>query len=623
MFLRNLLFLSLLLAVNFSQLNAQFDVPDMSRANTLLSAGKITELKQLCDSVLNYVPGSLLAGIWSGVAHSISGESDQAVRIFEKLSFSGARMMAIQERMGRAVMGAGNHKRALAIFSYLVEGGLLTANDLNTNPVYDPVRELSEFEELTLLAKAVEKSKIEDLDLEKHQLNLTARLGSVWKDNWPQYDLTSVVHVRPGKTSGKSPLLIWLNPGSGQNAAKSLETFHKQTFDIWAKALPEDWTIASGSVLNLSKIDFENWGLSSGEGVIMVEEVLKFLKDSYAIDERKVFLGGYADAAHMVFHFVQSMPDQFAGFVSFGGHPAALDAIKLNSYVVNYRHANLLAYSSKNDTYSNESYAPYRNTISRIAPNVVWNIQEQPTNLKNLGVKAGEIYEWMTQQELDHFPHIIDWQTGNSFLDRKKAFWVRIDELSNPIKGGVFDKPNLPSVEFNPKLIWVYRQLADSTVPLIRVFEHGALYRAGLRRGDALVSINGHPLSSENFYLNTEYFYSENQTKTVPIKFIRDGIIKESSLTLGSKTAIPFYNSDKGSRIRVEKKKNDIEVKAEGIGRFTLFISPEMFDINQIIRVTVNEKVVFGATVTPLSQIVLENGELLENTALIKVDVTK
>lgn len=604
-------------------------VPTVRRAQALIQQGQLADGIAVLDSVLARNAADIGARAWRGIAQFFMQQPEQALSDLHTanlfgLGGTGHFQYGALYRMATVHAALGDTNRALQVLSEVVEGGLHSRDVLLDDANLEAVRAHPDFPDLLEKADRMQALALDRLDVQKHRIDHTSSVHELWTDYFPEYDLTSLTHVSvPSNTSPEAghPLLVWLNP--------EMDTEDKlivQALDVWREALPEEWIIAAPTERNFKAVDFPRWRWTSGEGIIVINEVVDYLQEVYAIDPHRIFLGGFGGGGDIVWHFAQAHPDKFAGFISFGGQPGHLDYLKMNTHVVNYRHANMVAVNGTVGRIDPAHLEPYMTSAKAVAPNLTWALLESTADYDALRVQAPKLATWLNQQRLNPLPDVIDWQTGRVFPKYDDAFWLRIDALADTRRPDIFEPLALEQAPFfNPGFVWTYAPImakAGKGMNIVRLFKGGALEQAGIQRGDFLQSIDGYPLDETSDYIPLNYLYTEGDGRQVPVVYERDGVTGKTTLHF---TALPptysFHNSARASRLQVRKVGNDVHVRADGVARFSLFIHPEHFDVTQGIDVIVNGTQKVTSAIVPVREAVLRNGRLLHNVGLLTVSV--
>lgn len=619
----------ILLNTNIILAQSDYSMPDINRMGPLLSQGKVQEALALSDSIISEDNAHIGAATWRGYVYYSMGEFEKAIENWHKANLFGiAAYQYTLFPMASAYANLGKKEEALQLLSQAIEVGTLTKQRILGDKALASLEKMPSFQNILKRIEKISKDSLKDLSLNQHILDWTAKMNDMWKRDFPEYDLTSILDVSlPDnyEADNSHPVLIWINPVLQQNSRPADEKFKSQSFQIWRSALPRDWIIASPAEYNSSKINFEKWGWSSGEGIIVIESVIQYLQDQYAIDPSRIFLGGYQTAGNMIWHFAQAQPDKIAGFISFGGNPAMLDQIKMNTQAVNFRNANFLAFNGKKGAYDPNHIDAYKNSLKKVAPNVQWKWLKGNCHFEALKKESSSIASWLKRQKLNLFPNKIEWQTGTSYPNYLEAFWLRVDKISNKRTSGIF--PNLP-LEPQPfnnhDLIWTFSRSVERTqlgTNMIRVYENGSLDRAGIKRGDFIQKIEDFQIDANTKSSKINFLFNEKKNKKVRIEYFRGGVKAQAQIDLNPYNSSCFYYSDLAPRIEVEKRSNDVFVKTDGITAFTLFIHPEMFDINKGISVSVNGKKVVDRQIIEVKDQIFTGEKKLKKVGMIRVNL--
>ena len=268
---------------------------------------------------------------------------------------------------------------------------------------------------------------------------------------------------------------------------------------------------------------------------------------------------------------------------------------------------------------------PYMKSLQSIAPNVSWRLLEGACHLQKLGELSGEIAQWMNQQLLDTLPDLIDWQLGAAAPYQHEVFWLQVNQLSDERDPSIFPSLNTLEPRFrNHDLIWTYGLAPDRLkkgANIMRLYEHGALARAGLQKGDFIKKIGDFEINSSQESNLINHFFTENEEKKMPVVFQRGALIDTTSLHIEADDYHCFYNTKRARRIRVEKKENNIFAQADGIQSFTLFLHPEQFNFNTGIDVYLNGQKILEKYQPTLLDFIRTKEREWSNVGRLKVDL--
>ena len=394
-------------------------------------------INQLCDSILRYAPMHIGANIWTAYIHHFSQKPNKVLGVLQTGNIRpGGHVNFVLPLLWQSLSKTGKTDLVYPIIRQMLEHNVETSEGLKSKMEYASIREEIPFKMLLQFGDSIQNLDIASSGLDSLVLDHTQRLHPLWSWYDKDYDLTTVTYHNAKSKKSKTPksLLIWLNDIFPSNPKKVANKLHQQVFEILENPLGENWIIASPMLYNKSNVDFKSWGWLSGEGLIVIEELLEVYQNHFQINPEKIYIGGYNQGADWVWYLAQHMPDKVAGFLAFGGHPGHLDAIKFNTSILNYTNSNFLAYTTKNGLYDYESsILPYYRAIKENAPQVSWSLIEELTNLNELDKRSEEIAAWLKSKTLENLPSQIKWQTPRTFPSRKDPFWIAVREQSKQV----------------------------------------------------------------------------------------------------------------------------------------------------------------------------------------------
>ncbi|GAB5518649.1 MAG: hypothetical protein RhofKO_09000 [Rhodothermales bacterium] len=584
------------------------------------------EAVQMLDSLLAVDQGNIGGYAWRGIAKLVLQDYESAIADIQHAGLHGLGAGAQNQygllyRMAQAYLALNRPDEAFALLGLVVEAGLHSRERLMGDAALTSLHADTRFSALLDKADRIQALNLHAVALDSLVLDQTHQLHEeVWA-HYPEYDLTSVTHVSAphiSQAEGTRPLLIWLNP-----ELPTERTLIALGIATWRNVLPNEWIIATPANYNLSNIDFPKWGWDTAEGLAVVNEVTDYLTQHYPVDPQRIVLGGFMSGADIVWHYAQAEPDRYAGLLSFGGNPARMDRQRFNNHIVNYRNTQVKAILGRVGHVNVDDLAPYRETTAAEAPSVSWTVIDGAADYDALHRLGPHLAKWLSSLRLDPHPDRIEWQVGEVFPRYPATFWLQVDALTDDRMPNTFAPLQLQPRPFEvTDWQWTWMPIAERLgkgLNVVRIFEEGPLHKAGIRRGDFLQEIDGRPIKTAAASTAISYLYAEGTHTEVPLVYEHDGIQSRTMLPLTIAPTLAFYNSDTSHRIEVEKRGNDVYVRADGIAQFSLLIHPDHFNVEQGISVYVNGERRIDNMIVPVRTAVSFGGIMHKNTGLLRV----
>jgi predicted esterase len=379
--------------------------------------------------------------------------------------------------------------------------------------------------------------------------------------------------------------------------------------------------------------DFERFG--AGEGLALypsawrgamwwhqnqVENILGILtelKRTYNIDENRIHVIGVSDGGTGAFFLALKVPTPFAGFVPLIGHAGALVNPRIGAagpfFVPNLRNSPFFIVNGALDPlFPVREVVPFISLYRQAGVNVVFRPRpEAGHELRWWPEVAPAVDSFIAGTTRSPFPDRITWETDNP--DRfPRAYWLRIDEL-----GGMPGDTRFPGfdsiVPLRPEPNLGVRADPTSRQGVrLRAVELGSTAgRAGLQAGDRVLEANGVPTPDVRSLLQATQGLTWGDSLILVVD--RDNIQRRIAVFFGAAPGaeataptLAFPRPRVTGRIEMERQGNDVEVMSSGVRRFTLLLSPSQFNLDDVVRVRANGRLVFEGKVPVRTETMIE-----------------
>ena len=362
--------------------------------------------------------------------------------------------------------------------------------------------------------------------------------------------------------------------------------------------------------------------------------ILTELKRTYNIDESRIHVIGVSDGGTGAYFLAFKVPTPFAGFVPLIGHGGALVNPRAGAagpfFVPNLRNAPFFIVNGALDPlFPVREVAPYVNLYRQAGVSVVFRPRSEAGHeLRWWPEVAPAVDSFIASHPRNPFPDRITWETDNP--DRfARAYWLRIDELGSV--PGETDFPGFDSiVPLRPEPNLGVR--ADPTsrqgVRLLAVELGSTAGRAGLQAGDRILEANGVPTPNVPSLLQATQGLTWGDSLILVVD--RDNIRRKIGVFFGpapgteaQAPALAFPRPGPTGRIELERKGNEVEVLTSGVRRFTLLLSPSQFNLDTIVRVRANGRLVFEGMAPKRTETLMEWAQLdRDRTMLYLAELT-
>ena len=335
-----------------------------------------------------------------------------------------------------------------------------------------------------------------------------------------------------------------------------------------------------------------SWFSADGHANILGE--LDFVKHQYNVDESKVFVSGFSDGGSGAFWQGFHDPTPWAAIISFHGHPAIGGYGPYQSYPRNLLNRPIRATTGAQDElYPPGAIASFIDLFVELGVDLDWIVYPGGHEVEFLNTEADLTIDFITRTKRIPLPSEVVWETSSADVGR--CDWVRIDEIADVGNNESFPDVNLAEV---PEQIVFGASVAyhgDNLFTVAGLEIGSAALAMGIKNGDQILRIDDLPVL-------TQADIGHAMTEKVPgdpveVEIVRDG---ETMILRGHIPAADvIYRRDvPTASIRAIADGNRINVAANHVGRYTLFISGQQFDLSEPIHVMTNGQTSFSSEVT-------------------------
>jgi predicted esterase len=335
------------------------------------------------------------------------------------------------------------------------------------------------------------------------------------------------------------------------------------------------------------------WFSEDGRANILGE--LAFVKHLYNVDENKVFVSGFSDGGSGAYWQAFHDPTPWAAMIAFHGHPGVGGYGPYQTYPRNLLNRPIRATTGEQDElYPPSNIAPFVGLFTELGVDLEWIVYPGGHEARFLSTEAEFTIDFVMNTERNPLTSEVVWETSNKAVAR--CDWVRIDDIADVGNNAVFQDINLAEVTsqivFGASLAY-----QGGTLFTVAGLEPGSTAHVmGILNGDQILRIGRFEVLTQADL--TVALMGKVPGDSVEVEIIRDG---ETMILTGIIPAdeLVFRRDVPTASIRVLADGNQIDVEVSHVGRYTLFISSEQFNLSQPIAVTTNGLTSFSEVVTP------------------------
>ncbi len=422
-----------------------------------------------------------------------------------------------------------------------------------------------------------------------------------------------VVYIPKGyDCKKKTPLIIYLHGGVSTKVFHEtpIEYAEQNYFTEYAKE--NNWII----VFPMGNNDTAWWQLT---GITNIRAQIRKLKSEYNIDDNRIYISGFSDGGSGSFYLALNAPDDFAAFYPLNGMISVGSIVtQIPVFLPNFR--NRFVYAINTDEDGLYPAKKMRDIIklsldadANMFYKEYWGIghtfeyadKELPILFDNMKAKIRNI-----------FPPEIYWES--SMLEYGKCDWLQITAIDTLLA------PKEWQIEYNVEIadervsfgFYNDREYEDYGTRISKIVQGSAADSMGLKENNIIIKMDG--IEAENIGKLIELRSKKKRGDKFGLTVLRAD--KEIYLA-GQFPEITHYDalnySKPSGAVTAAYYGNHFDIKTSRVSQITLYVHPQMINLDIPIVVTINGKLVFNEIVEIDRNFMIENfKENLDKKAL-------
>ncbi len=334
------------------------------------------------------------------------------------------------------------------------------------------------------------------------------------------------------------------------------------------------------------------WWTGVGSGNVL--SVLAETRRLYNVDENRVFATGFSDGGSGSFYLALAAPTPFAGVIPLNGHVAVAQAGGLEVHLRGFANVPVYAVSTTDDQlYPSAGMKPIIDAMRELGAAVTW--REIPDFGHDPSYLPGErpaIAAWMAEQRRDPHPKAVVWEGAGGGRVR----WLRVTAVGGR-KGAEFPdvNPKLPPGRIRIGVV-IDQAFEGPGVMVTEVQEGMPAAALGIEEGDILVGFDGKEIGDITDLQGMLRGKTFGDAFKLRLQRGAETIEKEGRFP-DARPEDAFRRGKPFGTIRAEAKDNVVDVRADGIAAFELYLGEPLFDLSKPVVVKVNGEVVHSGVV--------------------------
>lgn len=332
---------------------------------------------------------------------------------------------------------------------------------------------------------------------------------------------------------------------------------------------------------------------------------IQLVKENYNIDDDRVYLAGFSDGASAGFLHAMVAPDNFAAIVALNGHigVGSLDG-KLPTYANNM--ANTPIYTVTTDQDGLYPTAMMSRTIEmarKAGANIFYRQLPGTHRFDYAETELPIINRFLDRNPRNPLPVSIAWETGLAGFGRCR--WLEISRVL-PVEAEPWHVDHNLAMLSDRITIGFMPENASDGIKVGKVLEDTYAAKIGLVAGDIIVGINGAAVAdTDQLDLAKEKVKRGDQF---------DITVKRGNEKVELKGQLPepevynlFMRNAPSAAIIADQIGNRVAIKGSRVGRFSILVNPDQFNLAEKVVISYNGTVVFNDLVKPDLNFMLEN----------------
>ncbi len=365
-------------------------------------------------------------------------------------------------------------------------------------------------------------------------------------------------------------------------------------------------------------------------GISNILQQIRKTKQDYNIDDNRIFMTGFSDGGSGSFLFAMCYPTDFAGFLPLNGHPGVgSEAGEIQTYFVNLFNRPIYVVNTDEDRlYPAEkeirptielAHEAGANVFYRIyvgighdfdyaeeeTPRMVRFMESNPRTLNSV-VKWESAYPglgctWLQIDAITEEGH-ADWYEDHNMelIEDRVMFGFYPDEEYEGVDLDVVDKSILsqyfPEGDYEGPGVRIDKMIGDSTLCAM----------VGMEEGDVIIKLGD--IAIKTIEDVSKYKEGKECGDSAEIVVLRENQILEFEGRFPGPTKYDLFTRGKPSgRIEGYFSANQFHFRTSQVGAFTLYIHPDMVQLNQNVVVEVNGEKLFDKKVEVSPEFILRN----------------
>ena len=333
-------------------------------------------------------------------------------------------------------------------------------------------------------------------------------------------------------------------------------------------------------------------------GMANIRNLVRAVKREYNVDDDRAYMGGFSDGGSAAFCWAMVEPTDFAGFVALNGHMGVGSlAGGLDTYAPNFYNSAVYAVTTFDDAlYPSAKMRATIEMAQRAGGDILYRELAGKHRFEYAEAEMPLIARWMARHPRDPLAPRIVWEAATPEFGRCR--WFRIDEVAEGEAAEWHDDYNVELLDERITFGFIADDSEGNGVPVAKVIDESAAAEAGLEEGDVIVGIGDAAVNNMDDLDAWKETAARGDDFSLRVKRGDDELTLEGSIPPPEEYSI-FKRERTPAAAEVIVAGNRVDVRGSRLGAFTVYVHPDMFNLDDNVVITVDGDVAFDAKVEP------------------------
>ncbi len=337
----------------------------------------------------------------------------------------------------------------------------------------------------------------------------------------------------------------------------------------------------------------------SGRQVENLRAILDLVKRTYNVDENRVVLSGLSDGGTGAYYTAMRDTTPFASYLPLNGfilvlrnETSAADGDLFPNNLLNK--PMFIVNGGRDPQYPTSMVDPYVDHLKKGGVDLVYRPQPNAAHDTSWWPELKDAFEaFVADHPRRPLPDTLTWESGHT---PSRAHWLVIDRLAAQRS----DDPVLPDLNKRSSAATAEFGIRGTGTLINRVINGSNAQQVGLESGDVVSAINNQPTSAGTDVADLLRQFPLGRPVLLTVRR-GDQLVRVTGryapTVIAGEAEAMFPPERESGRVDVVRTGNRVDARSTGVGKFTLLLSQDQFDLTRAVTVTVNGRVAFDGLV--------------------------